>query len=112
DPGSTAVTFQRNSFVWPALRGPSAHVLVAAESPPFGPSSTTHTGRSGSESRGSLLRWPNGDVPWPGVPGAVSTVTATFGAALRSALRTRIDIVALWAIDCDAGNFASATSSR
>ena len=106
------MTFQRNSLVCPALRRTSAHVLVAAESPPAGPLSTTQIGRSESDRRGSSTRWPNGAVPSPGLPGSVSTVTATLGAAFESALRTRIDIVELSAIDWEAGNFASATSSR
>ena len=87
-------------------------MLVAAESPPFGPSSTTHTGRSGSDSRSSSTRWPNATVPEPALAGSVSTVTATLGAALESALRTRTTISAVCAIDCEAGKRAPVTSSR
>ena len=99
------MTFQRNVLVSPASRRPSDQVLVEAESPPLGPSSTTQTGRSGSERRSSSTRWPNATVPEPAFAGSVSTVTATFGAAFESALRTCTSIVALSAIDCEAGNF-------
>ena len=86
-------------------------MLVAAESPPGGPSLTTHTGRSLSDSRESSTRWPNATVPCPALDGSVSTVTATLGAAFVSSLRTVTIIRESCAIDCEAGNFAAATSS-
>ncbi len=86
-------------------------MLVAAESPPEGPLSTTQIGRSGSDRRESSTRWPKAAVPWPGLLGSVSTVTATLGAALVSSLRTRIDMTELWAIAWELGKRAAATSS-
>ena len=44
-------------------------------------------------------------------PLVVSTVTATLGAAFVSSLRTVTIIRESCAIDCEAGNFAAATSS-
>ena len=73
----------------------------------------------GSRSRGSSRPgasrrdfWPNAVTPSPGLAPLVSTVTATFGTVRCSGLRTRMRIVSRSAIDCLAGNDASATSSR
>ena len=73
--------------LWPSPSGPTAHVLVYAESPPAGPSSTTQIGRA-----------PRGDVgcragrtrPARRRPraGAVSTVTARSGTARSPRLAT------------------------
>jgi hypothetical protein len=66
----------------------------------------------GSASRGSLTRWLKADAAPPFSRGAVSTVTATFGAVSLPEFWTRIFIDACWAIDCSAGNDASTTSTR
>ena len=56
--------------------------------------------------------WPKAVAPSPALAPLVSTVTATFGTVRSPGLRTRMRIVVCSAIDCSAGNEASATSSR
>ncbi len=87
-------------------------MLAYAEVPPTGPRSRIQTGRSSSARRGSSALWPNAVTPSPPSSALVSTVTATFGMVRCSGLRTRMRIVVASAIDCRAGNEASATSTR
>src|SRR3954454_24160085 len=44
-PGFTGITSQRSVVLLPDPSEPTAHVLASAVSPPFGATSTIHTGR-------------------------------------------------------------------